>query len=275
MFSIIRSGMDTARHELSVVSNNISNANTHGFKKSITTFADISAAAHKDSLPAKDAGLGSFVEGTRSIHSQSAVVSTDQKTDLAIAGSGYFMVRNPNNLNNAESSIEFTRNGSFALDAEGFLTTSDGATVLGYPPIEGQFSAVVDNPNLVAPIQIPYLRDGLQMSNLEINSDGQISAIYGSNDPEPIGTIALANFSNPSGLKEIGNARYMVSGEQGSLILGAPSFDSFGKLTVGGLETSNVDLTNELTGMIKAQQQFNGAVRILQSSSEMIEKLTR
>jgi flagellar basal-body rod protein FlgG len=146
---------------------------------------------------------------------------------------------------------------------------------LGYPLVDNGFAAIVDNPNAVAPIQIPFARDGASMSSLDISSDGQISAIYGNADPVPISTIALGTFSNPGGLKQVGNSRYMVSGQEGALLLGAPSVDGFGALQVGGLEASNVDITDELTSMIKAQQQFNGAARLLQSSSEMIEKLTR
>ena len=275
MFSIIKSGMATATHELSVVSNNVANASSHGFKKSITSFADIASASHRASLPSTSAGLGAFVEGTRAVHSQSAITSTDKKTDLALSGDGYFMVRNPNRVGGNEGSIEFTRNGSFAVDADGFLTTPDGANVLGYPLVDNGFAAIVDNPNAVAPIQIPFARDGASMSSLDISSDGQISAIYGNTDPVPISTIALGTFSNPGGLKQVGNSRYMVSGKEGALLLGAPSVDGFGSLQVGGLEASNVDITDELTAMIKAQQQFNGAARLLQSSSEMIEKLTR
>jgi flagellar basal-body rod protein FlgG len=275
MFSIIKSGMATATHELSVVSNNVANASSHGFKKSVTSFADIASASHRASLPATSAGLGAFVEGTRAVHSQSAITSTDKKTDLALSGDGYFMVRNPSREGLDAGSIEFTRNGSFAVDAEGYLTTPDGANVLGYPLVDKGFAAIVDNPNAVAPIQIPFTFDGASMSSLDINSDGQISAIYGNADPVPISTIALGTFSNPGGLKQVGNSRYMVSGQEGALLLGAPSVDGFGALQVGGLEASNVDITDELTSMIKAQQQFNGAARLLQSSSEMIEKLTR
>jgi flagellar hook protein FlgE len=119
MLSIIKAGMNVASHELNVVSNNVANANSNGFKKSMTSFADIAASGHAEAFTIA-AGLGAETETTRAIHSQSTVLTTDKTTDLALLGDGYFMVRSPS----AGAGIEFTRNGAFSLDADGFLTTS-------------------------------------------------------------------------------------------------------------------------------------------------------
>ena len=270
MLSIIKAGMNVASHELNVVSNNVANANSNGFKKSMTSFADIASSGHAEAFTIA-AGLGAETETTRAIHSQSTVITTGKTTDLALLGDGYFMVRSPS----AGASIEFTRNGAFSLDADGFLTTSDGAQVLGYPLVEGDFTNFIGNANNVAAVQIPFSRNGVMMSNLTIADDGKISVQYGGDEPEPVGTLALGKFSNPSGLRSLGNTRYQFSTEAGGLNLGAPSEVGFGVLKSGGLETSNVDMTSELTAMIKAQQQFNGVARLLQSNNDMISRFTR
>ena len=100
--------------------------------------------------------------------------------------------------------------------------------------------------------------------------------VYGDETPPvPIGTLALGLFANPEGLRELGNARYRATEKAGALLLGTPTESGFAAVKSGSLETSNVDITDELTAMIRAQQQFNGAARLMQTSSELLEKLTR
>ena len=113
------------------------------------------------------------------------------------------------------------------------------------------------------------------MSELKITKDGKISARYGEQNLTPISSLTLGIFSNPTGLKELGNARFSATEKSGLLTLGAPSEAGFAELKTGGLEQSNVNVTDELTSMIKAQQQFNGAARLMQANSDMVEKLTR
>ena len=270
MYSIIKSGMASAMHELSVISNNVSNANSNGFKKSLVSFADFAGGLFPASVQSSANGLGSMVEETRVSDAQGAILSTENKTDMALIGNGYFALQNLN-----DNTVSFTRNGAFGLDEQGFLTTADNHRVLGTPIFENDFGQTPDNIEALQPIQIPSVRDDLVMSELEIAEDGRISARYGEQDPVPISSLTIGIFSNPIGLKELGNARFSATERSGLLTLGAPMDSGFADLQVGGLEISNVNITDELTAMIKAQQQFNGSARLMQANSDMVEKLTR
>ena len=270
MYSIIKSGMASAMHELSVISNNVSNANSNGFKKSLVSFADFAGGLFPASIQRSANGLGSMVEETRVSDAQGAILSTENKTDMALIGNGYFALQNLN-----DNTVSFTRNGAFGLDEQGFLTTADNHRVLGTPIFENDFGQTPDNIEALQPIQIPSIRDDLVMSELEIAEDGRISARYGEQDPVPISSLTIGIFSNPIGLKELGNARFSATERSGLLTLGAPMDSGFADLQVGGLEISNVNITDELTAMIKAQQQFNGSARLMQANSDMVEKLTR
>jgi len=270
MYSIIKSGMASAMHELSVISNNVSNANSNGFKKSLVSFADFAGGLFPASVQSSANGLGSRVEETRVSDAQGAILSTENKTDMALIGNGYFALQNLN-----DNTVSFTRNGAFGLDEQGFLTTADNHRVLGTPIFENDFGQTPDNIEALQPIQIPSIKDDLVMSELEIAEDGRISARYGEQDAVPISSLAIGIFSNPIGLKELGNARFSASERSGLLTLGAPMDSGFADLQVGGLEISNVNITDELTAMIKAQQQFNGSARLMQANSDMVEKLTR
>ena len=262
--------MASAMHELSVISNNVSNANSNGFKKSLVSFADFAGGLFPASVQSSANGLGSRVEETRVSDAQGAILSTENKTDMALIGNGYFALQNLN-----DNTVSFTRNGAFGLDEQGFLTTADNHRVLGTPIFENDFGQTPDNIEALQPIQIPSIKDDLVMSELEIAEDGRISARYGEQDPVPISSLTIGIFSNPIGLKELGNARFSASERSGLLTLGAPMDSGFADLQVGGLEISNVNITDELTAMIKAQQQFNGSARLMQANSDMVEKLTR
>ena len=262
--------MDSAMHELSVISNNVSNANSNGFKKSLVSFADFAGGLFPASVQSSANGLGSMVEETRVSDAQGAILSTENKTDMALIGNGYFALQNLN-----DNTVSFTRNGAFGLDEQGFLTTADNHRVLGTPIFENDFGQTPDNIEALQPIQIPSIKDDLVMSELEIAEDGRISARYGEQDPVPISSLTIGIFSNPIGLKELGNARFSATERSGLLTLGAPMDSGFADLQVGGLEISNVNITDELTAMIKAQQQFNGSARLMQANSDMVEKLTR
>ena len=262
--------MASAMHELSVISNNVSNANSNGFKKSLVSFADFAGGLFPTSVQSSANGLGSRVEETRVSDAQGAILSTENKTDMALIGNGYFALQNLN-----DNTVSFTRNGAFGLDEQGFLTTADNHRVLGTPIFENDFGQTPDNIEALQPIQIPSIRDDLVMSELEIAEDGRISARYGEQDPVPISSLTIGIFSNPIGLKELGNARFSATERSGLLTLGAPMDSGFADLQVGGLEISNVNITDELTAMIKAQQQFNGSARLMQANSDMVEKLTR
>ena len=150
MFSIIKSGMETAMHELAVISNNISNANSNGFKKSLSSFSDFAAVLMPDAVKSTSSGLGSHVDQNRMSDAQGAVISTENVTDMALIGNGFFAIQSA-----TDNNVSYTRNGSFTEDGDGFLTTGDNYYVLGSPVVDNQFSLVDGGLGVLQPIQIP------------------------------------------------------------------------------------------------------------------------
>lgn len=270
MFSLIKSGMATAMHELSVVSNNIANANSNGFKKTLVAFSELGNRFDPEKVDRAKTGQGAVLGASRRSDGQGSVVETDRKTDFALIGNGMFVLKEPTSITPA-----FTRNGTFSLDNSGFLRATNDAFVMGSPLIDGDFAPTPGDLDGLIPIQIPLTREDAPMSELKILGNGRIAASYGTEVSYPIGTITLGLFSNHSGLKELGGGIFSQTEKSGVMTLGAPSDLGYASLKSGGLEASNVNITDELTAMIRAQQQFNGSARLMQANSEMVEKLTR
>ncbi len=270
MFSLIKSGMTTAMHELSVVSNNIANANSNGFKKTLVAFSELGNRFDPEKVDHMKTGQGAALGASRRSDGQGSIVETDRKTDFALIGNGMFVLKEP-----ASTTPTFTRNGTFSLDNFGFLRAPNDAFVMGSPLIDGEFAPTPSELDGLTPIQVPLAREDAPMSELKILGNGKIAASYGTEISYPIGTIALGLFTNSSGLKELGGGMFSQTEKSGLVALGAPSDLGYATLKSGGLEASNVNITDELTAMIKAQQQFNGSARLMQANSEMVEKLTR
>tara|TARA_B100001057_G_C22787166_1_gene926064 strand:+ start:196 stop:1008 length:813 start_codon:yes stop_codon:yes gene_type:complete len=270
MFSLIKSGMATAMHELSVVSNNIANANSNGFKKTLVAFSELGDRFGPEQVDRSKAGQGAAIGASRRSDGQGAIMETKRKTDLALIGNGMFVLKSPTSVTST-----FTRNGSFSLDNSGFLRAPNDAFVMGSPLIDGEFAPTPSELDGLLPIQVPLEREDAPMSELKILGNGRLAASYGTEISYPVGTIALGLFTNSSGLKELGGGMFSQTEKSGMVTLGAPSDLGYASLKSGGLETSNVDITDELTAMIRAQQQFNGSARLMQTNSEMVEKLTR
>jgi flagellar basal-body rod protein FlgG len=168
-----------------------------------------------------------------------------------------------------------TRNGAFSLDSDGFLVSQDGDFVLGMTAVEGEFVGVGPDPTVLQRIQIPINESVDPLSRISIENNGNILAAFGKGEDRPVATIPLSIFSNPNGLKQLGSGKYAPTDLSGKLFVGNPNSAGFGNLETGYVEGSNVDITTEMTNMIRAQQQFNGAARIMQTNSDMIEKMTR
>ena len=270
MFSLIKSGMATAMHELGVISNNIANANSSGFKKTSVAFSDLGNSFNSEKVDSTKVGQGASLGVSRRSDGQGAIMDTGRTTDLALVGNGMFILKNPTSL-----TPSFSRSGTFSLDNSGFLRAPNDAFVLGAPLIDGEFGPTPETLEELVPIQIPLKRDDVPMSELEIRDNGRIEVSYGTEVYYPVSTLSLGVFSNTNGLKELGGGIFSQTDKSGLLSLGAPSDLGYASLKSGGLEASNVNITDELTAMIKAQQQFNGSARLMQTNSEMVEKLTR
>ena len=267
MYGIIRSGMSTAMHEIAVVSNNIANSGSTGFKKSDVSFNDIYGSATPDTVARTQAGFGSAIAGTRRNDGQGAIVDRAGALNLAIIGPGMLTVSPPGADGASSGNLFYTRSGELTIDKDGFLKTSDGAYVQGTAP-------GTETTGTLSALQIPFSEGEEALTGLEITTSGLISATYGSSIIDR-GTLALATFANQSALKNVGSARFAETTYSGQPTFGVAGQSGFGTLQAGALEGSNVDITQEMTVMIRAQQQFSGSARVLQANSDMVEKLTR
>ena len=260
MFSIIRSGLDTANKEISVVSNNIANANSTGFKKSRTQFEDIFSKIDEQ-RNASITGLGSRSEDPKRLHSQGSLKQTGGALDLAVSGIGLFA------LSGTEGTTldSYTRDGSFQLDRTQTIVTTDGIPLLG-----------TNNEPISVPFSIQNQDGSIEyLSELKVTANGQIKASYATTKDLDMGQLLLAKFDDESALRSIGNNRYIATDKSGNAQTGAAMTGGFGEVQAGSLEMSNVDITNELVSLIRAQQSFNGAARIMQAEIEIANKFTR
>jgi len=267
MYGIIRSGMSTAMHEIAVVSNNIANSGSTGFKKSDVSFNDIYGSATPDTVARTQAGFGSAIAGTRRNDGQGAIVDRAGALNLAIIGPGMLTVSPPGADGAASGNLFYTRSGELTIDKDGYLKTGDGAFVQGT-------AAGAEVGGTLSALQIPFNEGEEALTGLEITTTGLISATYGSSIIDR-GTLALATFANQGALKNVGSARFAETTYSGQPTFGIAGQSGYGTLQAGALEGSNVDITQEMTVMIRAQQQFSGSARVLQANSDMVEKLTR
>ena len=278
MFGLIRSGMATAMHELSVVSNNIANAGSTAFKKSDVSFSDLYSTSTPYSVPRTAVGQGSNVHSTRMSDTQGGIMDRGGALNLAIVGAGYFTVSPPDASGAPSGGLYFSRNGEFSIDKDGFIRAADNSFVMGMPAIDGATPIAIDV-NGLSRISVPFSvfkEEGeVPLSNLEIANDGSVSATYGPDDVRQIGRLGIAIFPNQSGLKNLGGGTFTQTDASGVAILGSAGDIGYGTLQSGAVETSNVDITKEMTVMMRSQQQFNGAARLLQTNADMVEKLTR
>ena len=255
MFSIVRSGVAGALHEIGVVSDNIANAATKGFKRRLSMFEDVYGENRFDSAK----GMGTMNLPARRSHAQGAIVTSQQVLDLAVAGQGMFVLE----PRAGEGRPHYTRNGSFQLDASSRIVDPAGRALLS---VAGD------------PITVPAtvaVGDGAAagLSALEIGPDGVVRASYGDSGTVTLGTIALARFPNEQGLRNLGNSLYAETDASGGAIIGSGVMPGWGEVRSGALEASNSDITLELTALIRAQQTFASNAKMMQTSIDMDRKL--
>ena len=260
MLSVSRNGIAAANQELDVISNNIANAGTTGFKRSTSQFVDMYTGAQKETS-APNLGMGAEALAPRRSHSQGSIKDTGQTLDLAITGPGMFVVQSPT----AGAIPQYTRNGSFELDKDTYLVTQSGERVL-----------MADGSDLQIPPQVRLPNNQTAgLTGLEINNKGNVVATYGTDGKSTIvlGTLALASFENEAGLRNEGDNLFSetnVSGNANITQAGAPGM---GQIQSGSLERSNTDVTTEMVDLIRAQQAYSSNSRMMQTMLEMDRKL--
>lgn len=254
---IAKTGMDAMQTNIAVVSNNLANVNTNGFKKSRAIFEDLlyqtlrqpgAPTAQANALPSGlQIGTGVQPTITQRIHTAGNTNVTGNDFDVSIGGEGFFQVSMP------DGSIGYTRDGAFQVDREGVLRTASGYGVIG-------------------PITIP--QQGVE--KVSITPDGSVRAkIVGQLELQTLGNIQLANFVNPSGMQAVGQNVLKPTSASGEAQTGTPGQNGMGLLNQGFIETSNVNVTEELINMITAQRAYEINSRSIQSSDQMLQKLSQ
>lgn len=245
-------GMQAQALNLDVISNNLANVNTSGFKKSRAEFQDLlyetirpaGTPSSQDTQVPTGIQLG---HGTRpstvlKIFSQGNMENTQNELDLAIEGDGFFQITLPN------GETAYSRDGAFKLDSDGRIVNSDGFA-------------------MEPEISIPS--DALSIS---VGLDGTVSVLQaGESIPSEIGTIELARFVNPAGLISMGKNLFITSEASGDEMTGTAGEDGLGTLAQGFLEMSNVSVVDEMVNMITAQRAYESNSKAIQAADDMLQ----
>ncbi len=249
------SGMSAQQTNLDVVSHNIANVNTVGFKQSRANFEDLMYQNIKDPgvvsadgnrVPSGiQVGLGVKLADVSKIFSQGSLKHTGRDLDIAIEGRGFFKIELPG------GGEAYTRAGDFQLDNEGYVVTTEGYRLS--PNIQ------VSSPETLV--------------SLSISPNGKVTAVRnegGTQTTEELGDIKLYRFVNPAGLKAIGQNLFLPTEASSEAVEGDPNMDGFGKLSQGFLESSNVNIVEEMVNLIVAQRAYEMNSKGITTSDEML-----
>ncbi|HZV09730.1 MAG TPA: flagellar hook basal-body protein, partial [Novosphingobium sp.] len=243
------SGIATMQTDLDVISNNLANAQTAGFKSSTATFADLVATSILTD-PALTTGLGARTEKIQQNFGLGSITQTGNTTDIAINGSGFFLTKDPTSGNPV-----LTRAGSFSVDNTGYLIDGSGARLQMFTA--NAAGTAPASTTTTSDIQIPTQNaSGSAYSGLTVSNTGVLTASYSDGTTSVVGILALANVTSTSGLKQMGAASWETTGLSGTTTYGQASSGQFGSLLSGSLEGSNVNITTELVNLIAAQQDY-------------------
>ncbi|MBV8705443.1 MAG: flagellar basal-body rod protein FlgG [Acetobacteraceae bacterium] len=253
---IASTGMQAQQTSVEVISNNIANMTTTGFKRQRPEFQDLiyqnlrrvgSNSSDSGSIVPSGAqvGLGVKTAAIYRINEQGNLQQTSNVLDLAIQGNGYFQVTLPS------GETAYTRDGTFGLAPDGTIVSADGF--------------------VVAPgVQIPS-----NATNVTINTSGQVQAtIAGQTAPQTVGQLQLAVFANPAGLDSQGDNLFLQTSASGNPVTGNPAAPGFGSVMQGFIETSNVNVVSEITNLITAQRAYEMNSKVITTSDDMLNTLS-
>jgi len=249
------SGMIAQQYNLDNVANNLANASTAGFRGRRLQFQDLlyqdlvapgAAATQQTNFSSGlQIGLGSRTATSEVLQTQGDATTTGNPLDLMIKGQGFFQVKQP------DGQISYTRSGSFQLDQQGNIVTSDG------------------NP-LQPSITIPS-----NAQTITVGTDGTVSiTLPGQQQSQQVGSIQLATFPNPGGLQSVGQNLLMTTSASGEPVVGSPGgAEGLGALQQGMLEQSNIDVVQEFVEMILTQRAYEANSRVVEAANSMFENL--
>ena len=251
---ISKTGMEAQQTQLDTISNNLANVSTNGYKRGHAVFEDLiyqnlrqagANSSEQTQLPTGlQVGLGVRPVATARIFSQGNLQQTTNNLDVAIKGQGFFEIQMPDGTN------AYTRDGSFQVDSQGRLVTNNG-----YPVQPG--------------ITIPATAQ-----SVTIGADGTVSVtLPGQATAQSVGTLQIASFVNPAGLDPKGQNLFAETAASGTANTGAPGSNGLGTLQQGFVETSNVNVVEELVSMIQTQRAYELNSKAIQTSDQMLQRL--
>ena len=251
---ISKTGMQAQQTQLDVISNNMANVSTNGFKRASAVFEDLmyqnlrqvgAADTEQNNLPTGlQIGLGVRTVATSRSFTQGSLQQSGNQLDLAINGSGFIQVALP------DGTTGYTRDGSLQVDAQGRLVTASGLPVAGDITIPAEAQSVTVGNDGVVTVKLP-----------------------GNAQPQQVGNIELASFVNPAGLEPRGGNLYTETVASGNPVNGAPGTAGLGTLMQGYVETSNVNVVQELVTMIQTQRAYEMNSKAIQTSDQMLQRL--
>ena len=249
---IAKTGLEAQQTRMNVVSNNLANANTTGFKRDRAVFEDLvyqnvrqagAQSSQDTTLPSGlMVGTGVRTVATEKLHTQGNLVQTENSLDIAVQGRGYFQILRP------DGTLSYSRNGEFMLDAQGQIVTPNGYQL---------------QPGFTVPSNA---------QSITVGTDGTISVqLAGDPAPTQIGSLQLADFINPTGLQPIGENQFLETASSGAPQLGTPGLTGLGTLIQGSLESSNVNVAEELVNMIETQRAYEMNSKAISTSDQMLQ----
>lgn len=253
---ISKTGLEAQQLQMDVIANNLANISTNGFKRSRAVFEDLlyqtlrqpgAQSSQQTQLPSGlQVGTGARPVATERLFTQGNLQQTSNSRDVAIQGNGFFQVQLP------DGTTAYTRDGSFQSDSQGQLVTSSGFPV---------------QPTITIPANA---------LSVTIAKDGVVSALVpGNATPVQVGTIQLAGFVNPVGLQAYGENLYLQTAASGTPTPNTPGSNGLGLLNQGYVETSNVNVVEELVNMIQTQRAYEINSKAIQTSDQMLQKLSQ
>lgn len=246
-----KTGLDAQQTKMSVISNNLANASTVGFKRDRAVFEDLmyqnvrqsgAQSSEGTALPSGlNIGTGVRLVATEKLHTQGNMVSTNNPLDLAVQGRGYFEIVMP------DGSSAYTRNGEFQVNSEGLIVNAQGYT-------------------LQPGINIPA-----NAQSIDVGVDGTVSVLTpGNSAPTSVGNIQLVDFINPTGLQPLGGNVFGETASSGAPQQGTPNTAGMGGLLSGSLETANVNVVEELVSMIETQRAYEINSKAISTTDDML-----
>jgi len=253
---IAKTGLDAEQTRMAVISNNLANVNTTGFKRDRAVFEDLvyqnvrqaGANSTEDTTLPSGLYLGTGVRtvATQKLHTQGNIVQTNNSFDIAVQGAGFFQISHP------DGSIVYTRDGAFGMDATGQLVNQNGYLL---------------EPSITIPENT---------LSVTIGSDGTVSALVaGDSAPTQIGDITLSQFVNPTGLEAVGGNLYRETVASGAPQIDTPGTNGAGSLIQGSLESSNVNVVEELVNMIETQRAYEMNSKAISTTDDMLSYISQ